>query len=171
MAKAEPVYRLISSLFDPEQAPAEELAALYRECWEIETAPDELKTHLRGARTVLGRRTPELVRQEFYRVLMTRFAVRALMHEAALVADIDRDRLSFVHTVRAVRHKLPAFNALPPARQKAFHEAVITEPMTERVVARRGQQNVRGVKRKMSNWPLHCHDVTRVLGRHCTLIP
>jgi hypothetical protein len=53
------------------QAPAEELVALYPERWEIETAFAELKTHLRGAKIVLRSKTPELVRQEFYGLLMT----------------------------------------------------------------------------------------------------
>ena len=74
-------------MLEPQQAPAQELAALYRERWEIETAFDELKTHLRGARIVLRSKTPDLVRQEFYGLLMAHFAVRALMHEAALTAD------------------------------------------------------------------------------------
>ena len=84
VSDAEPIYRLLTSVLDPQQAPAQELAALYHERWEIETALDELKTHLRGARIVLRSKTPELVRQEFYGLLMAHFAVRALMHEAAL---------------------------------------------------------------------------------------
>ena len=51
---AEPLYRLVTTLLDPAAAPAEELAALYHERWEIETALDELKTHLRGAQVVLA---------------------------------------------------------------------------------------------------------------------
>ncbi len=42
------IYRLITTILDSVQAPAKELAALYPERWEIETALDELKTHLRG---------------------------------------------------------------------------------------------------------------------------
>ena len=120
VADAEPIYRLLTNVLDARQAPAQELAALYHERWEIETALDELKTHLRGARIVLRSKTPELVRQEFYGLLMAHFAVRALMHEAALKADIDPDRLSFVHAVRVVRRKLPAFNAIPPCAQESL---------------------------------------------------
>jgi hypothetical protein len=111
---AEPLYRLVSTILDPALAPAQELAALYHERWEIETALDELKTHLRGARIVLRSKTPELVRQEFYGLLMAHYAVRGLMHEAALKADEDPDRLSFIHAVRVIRRKLPIYNAIPP---------------------------------------------------------
>jgi hypothetical protein len=111
---AEPLYRLVTTVLDADEAPAKELAALYHERWEIETALDELKTHLRGAQIVLRSKKPDLVRQEFYGFLMAHFAVRGLMHEAALRADVDPDALSFVHTVRVVRRKLPWFVATPP---------------------------------------------------------
>ena len=116
---AEPIYRLLTTIQDHEKAPAAELAALYHERWEIETALDELKTHLRGARIVLRSKTPELVEQEFYGFLMAHFAIRGLMHEAALKADEDPDRLSFLDAVRVVRRKLPRFVAIPPSAQKS----------------------------------------------------
>jgi hypothetical protein len=112
---AEPLYRLVTTILGHERAPAGDLAALYHERWEIETAFDELKTHLRGARIVLRSKTPDLVRQEFYGLLMAHFAVRGLMHEAALKADRDPDRLSFLHAVRVVRRKIAAFGAIPPS--------------------------------------------------------
>jgi hypothetical protein len=117
VADAEPLYRLVTTILDPAQAPAAELAALYHERWEIEGALAELKTHLRGARVVLRSKTPELVRQEVWGLLLAHFAVRGLMHEAALRADEDPDRLSFLHAVRVVRRKLPLFAALPPSGQ------------------------------------------------------
>jgi hypothetical protein len=115
VAEAEPLYRLVTTLLDPAAAPATELAALYHERWEIEGALAELKTQLRGARVVLRSKTPALVRQEFWGLLLAHFAVRGLMHEAALKADEDPDRLSFLHAVRVVRRKLPLFAALPPS--------------------------------------------------------
>jgi hypothetical protein len=72
-------------------------------------------THLRGAHIVLRSKTPDLVRQEFYGLLMAHFAVRGLMHEAALSADEDPDRLSFLHAVRVVRRKMATFGAIPPS--------------------------------------------------------
>ena len=116
---AEPIYRLVTSILDHEKAPAKELAALYHERWEIETALDELKTHLRGSKIVLRSKTPDLVRQEFYGFLMAHFAIRGLMHEAALKAKEDPDRLSFLHAVRVVRRKLPVFSAIPPSAEES----------------------------------------------------
>ena len=109
------LYRVITTLLDPEEAPARELAALYHERWEIETAFDELKIHLRGRAIVLRSRTPELVDQEFYGLLLAHFAVRDLMHEAALGADLDPDELSFVHAVRVVHRKLPRCTPFSPS--------------------------------------------------------
>jgi len=120
VAGSEPLYRLLTTILDYEKAPAEELAALYHERWEIETALGELKTHLRGTRIVLRSKTPELVKQEFYGLLMAHFAIRGLMHEAALQADEDPDRLSFLHAVRVVRRKLPHYAAIPPSEEKSL---------------------------------------------------
>jgi hypothetical protein len=113
-AHTEARYRLITTLLDPEQAPARELAALYAQRWQIETTFDELKTHLRGARVVLRSRTPELVHQEIYGLFLAHFVVRSLMYEAALGAGRDPQTLSFAHAVRVLRRRLPAAVALPP---------------------------------------------------------
>jgi hypothetical protein len=117
---AEPIYRLITTILDPRRAPAKELAALYHERWEMETMLDELKTHLRGAQIVLRSKTPELVRQEFYGLLMAHFAIRGLMHEAALQADEDPDHLSFLHAVRVVQRRLARYVATPPTAEEGI---------------------------------------------------
>lgn len=117
-ATTQTTYRLVTSILEPARAPATELAMLYHERWEIETAFDEFKTHLRGAQRVLRSKTPELVRQETWGFLLAHFAIRALMHEAALGAlprARDPDTLSFTHALRVTRRTLPHLAAIPPS--------------------------------------------------------
>jgi Transposase DDE domain len=107
-------YRLVTSILDPAQAPAAELAALYHQRWELEGALDELKTHQRGPRAILRSKTPDGVTQEIYAHLLVHYAIRALMHQAALDAAVDPDRLSFVRSLRIVRRQLIAQVAFSP---------------------------------------------------------
>jgi len=107
-------YRLITTLTDETQAPGLELAALYHERWEIEGVFDEFKTHLRGSSTVLRSKTPDLVQQELWGLLLAHFAVRQLMAQAAWRQELDPDRLSFMHAVRVIKRKLPQAAAVPP---------------------------------------------------------
>jgi hypothetical protein len=119
---AEARYRVVTSVLEPARAPAAELAALYAHRWEMETAFDELKTHLKGAGRVLRSKTPALVEQEAWGFLLAHFALRALMHEAALGAlprARDPDTLSFTHTLRVARRTLPHVGAIPPSGRHA----------------------------------------------------
>ena len=101
-------YRLLTTILDPLQAPAPELAAAYAQRWEFENALDELKTHQHGANVVLRSRHPDGVYQEAYGYLLTHYAVRALMHEAAVEAGLDPDRLSFLRSLRVARRSTSA---------------------------------------------------------------
>jgi hypothetical protein len=107
-------YRLVTNILDPEKAPCLELAALYHERWEIEGVFDEFKTHLRANSTVLRSKTPELVQQELWGLLLAHFAIRQLMAQAAWQRALDPDRLSFIHAVRVVKRKMPQAAAVPP---------------------------------------------------------
>lgn len=105
---SEPTYRIITTILDPEVAPAQELAALYHERWETENLFDEFKTHMRGGNRVLLRsKTPELVKQEVYGLLLAHYTVRVVMNDAAQAAGEDPDRISFIHTVRVLKRRLP----------------------------------------------------------------
>jgi Insertion element 4 transposase N-terminal/Transposase DDE domain len=117
--QAEQRYRLLCTILDPEAAPAAELASLYSERWELEGTLDELKTHQRGARVVLRSKQPNGVYQEAYGYLCTHYAIRRLMHDAALKADLDPDRLSFIRSLRAARRSTrshPGFSPPQPHR-------------------------------------------------------
>jgi len=145
-------YRLITTLLAPEDAPAAELAALYAERWEFESALDELKSHQRGPRVVLRSKSPEGVRQEGWAYLCTHYAVRALMATAAGDRGVDPDRISFTRTLHAARRSVRAgLGAEGPALAAAL-PATIAEINDELVRGRRLRAAARVVKRKMSNY-------------------
>jgi hypothetical protein len=100
----------------PHPGPATELAALYHQRWEFETALDELKTHQRGPGVVLRSRSPDMVTQELWGMLLVHHAIRRLMHQAALAVDVDPDRLSFTRSLRIVRRQVTTTGqaAFPP---------------------------------------------------------
>lgn len=111
-------YRLVTTLLDPYTAPGNELAGLYPQRWELESALDELKTHQRGPKVVLRSRSPEGVYQEAYGHLCTHYAIRRLMHDATLQADLIPHRLSFIRSLRAARRSTRTQPGLfPPEHQ------------------------------------------------------
>ena len=112
---AEPLYRLVTTLLEPDTAPATELAALYHERWESEGAFAELKVSLPGERLMLRSRRVDLAEQELFGLLLVHFALRRLMHDASRQAGCDPDTLSFLHTVRVVRRHLPFHAAFSPS--------------------------------------------------------
>ena len=100
--ESDEVTMLATTLLDHHLAPAAELAALYHERWEIENAYDEVKTHILGPGAALRSKTPDLVYQEIDGLMLAHYAVRSLIHDAAIKSGEDPDRLSFVHTVRII---------------------------------------------------------------------
>ena len=107
-------YRLFTTMLDPDEVTATDLAATYTQRWEIELAFDELKTHQRGPRTVLRSKSPDLVLQEIWGHLCCHYAIRSLMTEAAIHSGHDPDRVSFVAALRIIRQTLAHPGAFPP---------------------------------------------------------
>jgi hypothetical protein len=103
---------------------------------------------------VLRSQTPELVMQEVYGILLAHFALRGLMHQAALRGGRDPDRVSFTHTLNVVRRTLPRFAALLPRGWRRLHQAVLDEILEVDIGKRRHRQAKRGVKRKQSRYPV-----------------
>jgi len=108
-------YRLFTTILDPEDVSALDLAAAYTERWEIESAFDELKTHQRGPRTVLRSKSPDLVLQEIWGHLCCHYAIRTLMWEAADHAGVDPDRVSFVTALRVARRSISVARDFSPS--------------------------------------------------------
>ncbi|WP_053729787.1 IS4 family transposase [Streptomyces sp. WM6378] len=95
--------RLVTTLLDHEQYPATELAELYHERWQVETAYLGLKVTLRGPGRVLRSQTFDGARQELFGLLIVYQAARLIAADAAGQAGIDPDRISLTVTLRAAR--------------------------------------------------------------------
>lgn len=108
-------YVLMTTLLDEKAFPAKELAKLYPQRWEIELMFDEIKTHLKDGKTILRSKSPEMILQEFYGLLLAYRGVRIMMNEAAQRAKIDSDRLSFTESFNIIRRKLVAMPAFSPS--------------------------------------------------------
>ena len=150
------VYRLITSELDPVQAPAHELAVLYAERQEFEFAEDEFKTHLRGRDRILRSQRPEGVQQEICGYFLAHYAIRVMMHDAALQEDIDPQRLSFTHTVNVLRRKIIARRVFSLSGIRALYQQVLDDILHphEILPPQRLRVNPRVIKRKMSKFPV-----------------
>ena len=147
-------HRVLTTLLNPRLAPAHDLACGYHERWEIELVIDEIDTHQRLVGRTLRSLTPVGVIQELYGVLLAHYAVRVLLHAAALAVDVDPDRLSFVHALEVVRDAVPEFQQVAPAQHPALYARMLREIAAKRLPERRLRINARVVKRKMSNFKL-----------------
>jgi len=148
------VHRVITTLLNPRLASAHALACAYHERWEIEIVIDEIDTHQRLVGRTLRSLTPVGVIQELYGVLLAHYAVRTLMHEAALAADVDPDRLSFVLALEIVRDAVAEFQMVAVEQQRSLYERMLQDMAAKLLPARRLRSNARVVKRKMSNFKL-----------------
>jgi hypothetical protein len=153
-------YRLVTTILDPAQAPAKELAPLYAERWEFESALDELKTHQRGPRVVLRSKTADGIYQEAWGMLCVHYAIRALISRAAAEGDIDPDRLSFTRALRAARRSVRRSGGDSSGLAAGLAHAT-AEILYQLVPRRRLRSNPRVVRRKMSNF-----NVKRAEHRH-----
>jgi hypothetical protein len=105
---------LLTTITDPADARADELAAAYHERWEEETSNDQLKTHLRGPGRILRSKLPDLVIQEVWAWLLVHYALAVLTTRAAEAADIDPDRVSFTRALRIARRTATGTAGFPP---------------------------------------------------------
>ena len=121
---AQPRYRLITSLLDPAEAPAAELAALYHQRWHIESVFDELKTHLHQRQRTLRSKTAELVYQEFYGWVLAHYAVRWLLYQGAARSGQPVLDLSFNEHIQLLKREQPRSGAFPPTAAKASDAVV-----------------------------------------------
>ncbi len=149
--------RLVTSLMDRRLYPASELAVLYHARWEAEIAFDEIKTHQNAnahgqIQTVFRSKTPRNVLQEAYALLIAYNLVRSTMAQAD---PQDPLRLSFLDSLRAIRHMIPRMQSASPERLPALHGQLITDIAHARIDRpRRHRAYPRVVRVKMSNFQL-----------------
>lgn len=108
------MYCLITTLLDPVEAPAIELAAVYHRRWEFELALHEIEVHQTGHYRVLRSKSPNLVRQEIWSLLLTHYAIRHIMNQAADTVEYDAERLSFIRSIRAIRRQANGLAGFSP---------------------------------------------------------
>lgn len=156
-------YRVVTTMLDEQAAPAVDVARCYQERWEIELVIDEIDTHQRLAGRPLRSKTPEGVMQEMYALLIAHYCVRALMHEAALKADVAPLRLSFVGALRVIQDAMPMMAIASRRHQRTLYGWLLDDIARERLPERRARAYPRVVRRKVSkfllkrdthhNWP------------------
>jgi len=147
-------HRLAMTLLSPRQFPVLELVCAYHERWELEVTIDEMDTHQRLAGRPLRSRKPVGVIQELYGLLLAHYAVRFLMHEAALARGVDPDRISFVRALRVLQDAIPDFQIAAPELWPSLYRRLLRDMATDLLPARRHRSNPRVVKRKMSKFKL-----------------
>jgi hypothetical protein len=146
---------LLTSMIDPEQYPAAEMAALYHERWEIELGYDEIKTHMLERQEALRSKKAVGVRQEIWGIMLAYNLVRKEMLDVAEAAGVPPVRVSFRHSLMLIRVfcTVDAWTCAPgnlPKRLVSFHETlrsllILPERRTER-------RYKRHVKIKMSSF-------------------
>jgi hypothetical protein len=148
------IHRLVTTLLDPEAYPILDLICAYHERWEVEITIDEIDTHQRLLPGPLRSLKPVGVIQELYGLLIAHYIIRALMHEAALQANLDPDRLSFVGAIKVLQKAVPEFQMTAPEQLPALYQRLLRDIARKRLPQRRLRSNPRVVKRKMSNFKL-----------------
>ncbi len=148
------VHRLLTTLLDAERYPAVELVVAYHERWEIEVLIDETDTHQRLANRPLRSLRPVGVIQEVYALLLAHYAIRTLMHAAAVRAELDPDRLSFTHALHVLQDAIPEFQMTAPELLASLYERLLHDLVAHLLPVRRLRTNPRVVKRKMSKFRL-----------------
>jgi Insertion element 4 transposase N-terminal/Transposase DDE domain len=155
------VHRLMTSLLDSRQYPALALVLAYHERWEIELTIDELDSHQRLAQHPLRSQKPVGVIQELYGLLIAHYAVRKLIHDAAVKHDLDPDRLSFTNALELVRDAVHDFQLAAPEAHPRLYQRLLDDIAHYQLPPRANRINPRVVKRKMSKFnrkrPEHQH--------------
>jgi Insertion element 4 transposase N-terminal/Transposase DDE domain len=157
------VYRLVTTLLDPFQYPAKDLAVLYHERWHVELVIDETRCDMRLSEQTLRSRTPEGVIQELYALLLAHVLVRTLMLQAATVAQIAPTELSFTETLRILDEHLAPLALVCPQRRRHLLTRMVQEIGQQRLPTQPVRIQARVLKRSRLRYahkkPEHWHAI------------
>ena len=145
-------HRLITSLVDPDLAPAQEIVVAYHARWEFELAVDEIKTHQRQPQKPLRSERPVGVIQEAYGLLVAHYVVRAVMTDAAQTVALPPSRMSFTNTLRIIREMVPEAQRTASADHPRLYRQLLSDVSSTPLPPRSNRSNPRVVKRKMSKF-------------------
>ena len=107
------VIKVLTTLLDPAQFPAREIAALYAERWQIEIAYLHLKKTVKGTGRVLRGRSPALARQEAWALLLVHNMTATLSARAAGQAGLDPGLIPFTAVLSLIRGHVTADTCCP----------------------------------------------------------
>jgi len=138
---------LITTLLDPVQFPAAELARLYARRWRIELWFRDIKTSMGMER--LRCLSPKMVHKELEMFFIAYNFIRCLMADAATIHDAPLDRLSFKGTVDSVRQFAVAIaQARSRKKQNQLWARLLEIIAQDQVPDRPGRREPRAVKRR-----------------------
>ena len=146
-------FLLLTSLLDPERFPADELATLYHQRWEVELAYGEIKSSMLNDEPTLRSHKPETVEQELWGIFIAYNLVRIAMARAAQQANVPPARISFVNALALVRNFLLLAPAVAPSKLPKLYQQMITEIAQNILPKRRYRSYPRAVKIKTSKYP------------------
>lgn len=138
-------YRVLTTLLDHRRYPADQIAALYAERWQIELTYARLKVTLREPGTRLRGQTPELAYQELWALLTVYNALVRLAVTTAVDLNVDPDQVSFTAVLALTRGLLtaergPCVNCghLDPDPTTALITAIAGQPLNRHDRQRNG---------------------------------
>jgi hypothetical protein len=147
-------FYIITTLLDAAHYPAEELADLYLQRWDVELFFRDIKTTM--GMDVLRCQTPEMIQKEVLMHLIAYNCIRRLMAEAAKAADLAVRLVSFKGSLQALRTWEPhlnqgRLNRIERSRIIAdLYEAITDTPIRQRL----GRSEPRCRKRRPKNYAL-----------------
>lgn len=154
-------YRLLTTLTDPDQAPAIALVRLYHQRWEIETTYAELKSTMLGGRVLRGRH-PAAVVQETWALLAAYQILRTAMTDAVLTrSDVDPDRASFTIALNTARDQIVRAAEITTHAVVDLAGRIGTAVLDSLLPTRRPRIRARVIKRAISKYQARKRDADR----------